>query len=298
MEPALWLAPFIAERQSRIFARQPSWFIRDHTNAPLPADRVTFGGWKQPPWYALDGTHPEVQTYLEELVHQLRREWGCTYFKLDANFWGAMHGGRFHDPKATRVEAYRRGMEAIRRGGGDAFLLGCNHPMWPSLGLIHGSRSSMDIEAKWDRLRSTSIENLRRLWQNGRIWWNDPDTVQFAGDLTPAELEFHLAVIRAAGGLIMSSDNLPQLTGAQFARLEKLVAQGPAPVEFDDAMQEGRAPGGEGAELCLLNWANSEARRSVHGPGARDFWTAGAVHGGEIAIPPHSARLLSFGRMK
>ena len=46
----------------------------------------------------------------------MRQEWGCTYFKLDANFWGAMHGGRFHDPKATRVEAYRRGMQAVLRG--------------------------------------------------------------------------------------------------------------------------------------------------------------------------------------
>ena len=45
----------------------------------------------------------------------MRRDWGCTYFKLDANFWGAMHGGRFHDAHATRVEAYRRGMDAIRR---------------------------------------------------------------------------------------------------------------------------------------------------------------------------------------
>jgi len=33
-------------------------------------------------------------------------------------------------------------MEAVRRGAGDAFLLGCNHPIWASLGLIHGSRSS------------------------------------------------------------------------------------------------------------------------------------------------------------
>ena len=27
--------------------------------------------------------------------------------------------GPFHDPKATRIEAYRRGMEAVRRGAGD-----------------------------------------------------------------------------------------------------------------------------------------------------------------------------------
>jgi alpha-galactosidase len=33
-------------------------------------------------------------------------------------------------------------MAAIRRGAGDAFLIGCNHPIWPSFGEVHGSRTS------------------------------------------------------------------------------------------------------------------------------------------------------------
>ncbi len=85
---------------------------------------------------SLDGTHPEVQRALRAACSgRCAQEWGCTYFKLDANFWGAIHGGRFHDPRATRIEAYRRGMQAILRGAGDSFILGCNHPIWPSLGL-------------------------------------------------------------------------------------------------------------------------------------------------------------------
>ena len=95
---------------------------------------------------------PKCRSISSRCSGRCASEWGCTYFKLDANFWGAMHGGRFHDPRATRVEAYRRGMEAIRRGAGDSFLLGCNHPIWPSAGLIHGSRSSNDIKRTWDRV--------------------------------------------------------------------------------------------------------------------------------------------------
>ena len=135
----------------------PDWFIKDADGAPLRSDRVTFGGWRRGPWYALDGTHPEVQSHLERVFRTMRNEWGCTYFKLDANFWGAMHGGRFHDARATRVEAYRRGMEAVLRGAGDSFILGCNHPIWPSLGLIHGSRSSNDIKRTWDRIKTTGM---------------------------------------------------------------------------------------------------------------------------------------------
>jgi alpha-galactosidase len=176
-QPAIWVAPFIAEEASHVFQQHRDWFVKDDRGAPLRSDRVTFGGWRHGPWYALDGTHPEVQRHFEQLFHTMRNAWGCTYFKLDANFWGAIHGGRFHDAHATRVDAYRRGMQAILRGAGDAFILGCNHPLWPSIGVVHGSRSSNDIKRAWDRVCSTARQNLRRNWQNGRLWWNDPDAI-------------------------------------------------------------------------------------------------------------------------
>ena len=40
---------------------------------PLSADKVTFRGWRRGPWYALDGTNPEVQKHLETLFRKLRR---------------------------------------------------------------------------------------------------------------------------------------------------------------------------------------------------------------------------------
>jgi alpha-galactosidase len=168
-EPAIWVAPFVAEKDSNVFKAHPDWFVTGADGRPLRSDLVTFGGWRRGPWYALDGTHPEAQAHLESVFRTMRTEWGCTYFKLDANFWGAIHGGRFHDPRATRVEAYRRGMEAVRRGAGDAFILGCNHPLWPSLGLVHGSRSSNDIKRTWARVKGTARQNLLRNWQNGRL---------------------------------------------------------------------------------------------------------------------------------
>ena len=104
-----------AVRRGRTVARLPSstrdWFVKDADGAPLRSDKVTFGGWRRGPWYALDGTHPGGAGALRATCSgPCGSEWGCTYFKLDANFWGAMHGGRFHDPRATRIEAYRRGM--------------------------------------------------------------------------------------------------------------------------------------------------------------------------------------------
>ena len=218
-QPAIWVAPFVAEEGSHLFQRHRDWFVKDGAGEPLRSDRVTFGGWRRGPWYALDGTNPDAQQHLERLFQTMRREWGCTYFKLDANFWGAIHGGRFHDPRATRIEAYRRGMQAIRRGAGDAFILGCNHPIWPSAGLIHGSRSSNDIRRTWDRIASTARQNLSRNWQNGRLWWNDPDAIVLSGPLTDEEARFHATAVFATGGMLLSGDDLTVLDEPRLAML-------------------------------------------------------------------------------
>ena len=298
-EPAIWVAPFVAEADSHLFQQHPEWFIKDDAGAPLRSDRVTFGGWRRGPWYAVDGTHPGAQAHLEHVFRSMREEWGCTYFKLDANFWGAMHGGRFHDPRATRIEAYRRGMEAIRRGAGDGFLLGCNHPIWPSVGLIHGSRSSNDIKRSWDRIASTARQNLSRNWQNARLWWNDPDAIVLAGELTDAECQFHATAIYATGGMLLSGDDLTKIPEPRAAILRKLLPPTGVAARFTDAdLRVGvvTLPGSQ--MLCLFNWDDTPAdiNAAVHGRRVRDFWSGDAVdhQNGRIALTlsPRSARLL------
>jgi alpha-galactosidase len=290
--------------------------MKDDHGAPLPSDKVTFGGWRKGPWYALDGTHPEARAHLENVFRVMRRDWGVTYFKLDANFWGAMPGGRLHDPAATRVEAYRRGMEAVRRGAGDAFILGCNHPLWPSLGLIHGSRSSNDISRRWARFQSTARENLRRGWQNGRLWWNDPDVVLLSPGRTstdgkqpadtPAlgdnEFSFHLAAIYASGGLLLSGDDLPHLPEARVAMLRKISPPlGRAATFADREMTVGVAPSPQGTQVFFFNWGDQPVSRSYRvaaGAAVKDFWTGEAIKttGGTLRVdemPPRSARIFT-----
>jgi alpha-galactosidase len=298
-EPAIWVAPFIAEAGSRLFKEHPDWFIKDDHGAPLSADRVTFGGWRRGPWYAIDGTHPEARRHLTAVFRTMRREWGCTYFKLDANFWGAMHGGRFADPNATRVEAYRRGMTAVLAGAGDAFILGCNHPLWPSLGLIDGSRSSNDIKRTWERIATTARQNLMRNWQNGTLWWNDPDAVVLTGDLPEEEFRFHASAIWATGGMILSGDDLTTISPARLAMLKRLQpASQPAHFE-DDSLQVGIRRVNGGVQAALLNWDDQPRALSVSLDGpcrVRELWTDADLgrRKGRIAItvPSHGGRVL------
>jgi alpha-galactosidase len=295
-EPAIWVAPFIAEKGSRVFREHPDWFVRDADGRPLPADQVTFGGWRRGPWYALDGTHPEARLHLETVFRTMREEWGCTYFKLDANFWGAMHGGRFHDPGATRIEAYRRGMESVRRGAGNAFLLGCNHPIWASLGLIHGSRSSNDIKRTWARIQGTARQNLLRNWQSGRLWWNDPDAVVLMGDLTEDEFLFHATAIYATGGMLLSGDDLTAITPARLALLRKLSPPTGVAARFaDDSFRAGEMALPGRRIFCLLNWSESPRTLSFSLPGphhVRELWTGTDLgrHGGGVVSAPVPGR--------
>lgn len=318
-EPAIWVAPFIASEDSHLFRQHPDWFVMDREGRPLRSDRVGFGGWRMGPWYVLDGTHPDALKHLEGLFRTLRNEWGCTYFKLDANYWGAIHGGRRHDPGATRVEAYRRGMKAILRGaGGDSFILGCNHPLWPSLGLIHGSRSSDDINRSWASFAKTGRENLLRAWQNGRLWWNDPDCAvlvnrtaakpsnasrrrKAAEPPTDAEYRFHATVLFAAGGLVLSGDDLTRISPEREAMLRKLLPPVASSAQFaDEALAVGVTRAPQRLFYCVFNWSDDPADHLITLPfrsQLTDYWTGTDLgrHEGTYQIKSlagHSAMLI------
>lgn len=276
-EPAIWVAPFICDSNSVVYKEHPDWLVKDATGKPLRSDLVTFGGWRLKPWYVLDGTNPAVQQHLEQMFRTMRQQWGCTYFKLDANFWGAIHGGTFYDKHATRVEAYRRGMEAILKGTGDAFILGCNHPLWPSLGLIHGSRSSMDIKRQWSTFERSGRENLYRAWQNGRLWWNDPDCLLLTGKMPDNEFRFHAALIYATGGMLLSGDDLTTISPERLNVLRKTVPPTAQAAAFEDGKFEvGRVAGPQGKYLVLLNWDSTAKTISASLDATYevvDYWT-------------------------
>jgi len=314
-EPAIWLAPFVASPESKLFHDHPDWFVKDAVGQPLCSDKVGFGGWRLGPWYVLDGTHPEAQKYLEKVFRTMRDEWGCTYFKLDANYWGALSHGHFYDAKATRIEAYRRGMAAALRGAGGAFILGCNHPIWPSLGLLDGARSSTDMSRDWKSICAAGRQNLLRGWENGRFWWNDPDCALLspgkgkdiggktsdATGLPPNEVMFHATTVHASGGMMLNGDDLPTLAAERLTMLKKLMPPTGRAASFDDeTLSVGRTPNGGGEYIYLFNWGEISVDRVVllpHRVGLKNYWTGESLgeHESEYrvtSLAPHTALML------
>ncbi|GLR04209.1 alpha-galactosidase [Vibrio hyugaensis] len=225
-KPAIWMAPFIAQPESEIFKKHPEWFVRHEDGDLLKAEDVTYGGWRCTPWYILDTSNPEVQDHLTYVVSVMREEWGVELFKLDANYWGTLKGKRSQSG-VTGVEAYRMGMEAIAKGAGDTWLLGCNAPMWPSLGLVDAMRVSDDVERHSHRFEQIAKETFFRSWQHRKLWQIDPDCATFTSLPNQAasreDYQFHRNALLACGGLLLSGDPLPEITSFASKTLSKLM---------------------------------------------------------------------------
>ncbi len=209
--PAIWLAPFIAQPESHVFQMNPDWFVRIEGGGLLKAEEVTYGGWRCTPWYILDTTNPSVQAHLASLSRYMHQRWGIELFKLDANYWGTLRGKR-HQAGVTGVEAYRMGLQALISGAPNAKFIGCNAPMWPSLGLVDAMRVSDDVERHGDRFIQIARETFFRSWQHNKLWWIDPDCVTLTSlphqQACESEYDFHRTAMLASSGVLMSGDPL------------------------------------------------------------------------------------------
>ena len=166
--PALWTAPYVVEKDAPLAQAHPEWMARNRDGEL----QEYMGG------AVLDTTFPEVCDYLEELYRKLTFDWGFHYHKFD--FMRGIFNDpaiRFHDPTATRLEAYRLGLQAIRRGAGpDAHLNVCGGHFGGSLGIADSQRSGSDVRGTWEIMKPRMKQNLLRTWMS-RLWQVDPDAM-------------------------------------------------------------------------------------------------------------------------
>lgn len=222
--PGLWLAPFVAQADSVLFREHPDWMVHNDEGAPLAWEV----DWAEPkvPWYALDGSHPEVQAWLTGLFATLRRM-GFGYFKLDFLFLGMLRGQRARP--GSRVEAYRKGLAAIRAGARDAYLLGCTAPYPPTVGLVDGLRVSHDVFPGGE-FRQTLAEAVReshqRWWAHGKLWNADHDVavIRDMEGSTAGLAALSAGSVTLSGGAWFTSDPLDELMSDRLALLERELA--------------------------------------------------------------------------
>lgn len=320
--PGLWLAPFLLSARSHTFAEHPDWVVRDERGEPLKA----IDNWGSAN-YAVDTSHPAVMDWLEHVLHTVCDDWGYEYLKLDFLYAAAMRGQR-HDPNVTAVQAYRRGMERIRRIVGDRFVLGCGAPLLPSVGIVDGMRIGSDVAAYWGRegnsdgpaLRNAVRATLSRMWMHGHWWANDPDCVVVrASDtqLSLAEVQAWAGVVALSGGMVFVGDDVSRVAPERLALLARLLPpsgqaaqSGPPLVGLMAERLHLRVerPWGDWSVIGIANWSDDsvavcfDPSEFVLPSGAVhvvDQWT-GAYLGAHTQplelgdLPPHGLRLLSI----
>ena len=224
---AIWIAPFICSTESSIFKNHQDWLVKDKNGNPLCSSTVTYEGWREAPWYMLDFSNPEVCEYIYNVVTFFYKKLNITYFKLDALYWGAIKGSYFKYNQ-TRIQNYRKCLEIFRKATDNkAYILGCNAPMWPSIGLVHGMRCADDVERNKQRYTLNFHVLLHRLWMSRMLWHIDPDCICIK-DITnqscsPEIYNYHFSGMQLFTDIIMLGDPLSSYSEEDKLKIEKLI---------------------------------------------------------------------------
>jgi len=309
--PGVWLAPFIAQPDSKLAREHGDWFIRSldlsgftnltglgFSNAGFVFNQFCRG---------LDTTHPAVQDFTRSLISKAVNEWGYPYLKLDFLYAAALKGKRY-DSTVTRAQALRKGLEIIREAAGEkTFLLGCGCPLGSAVGIVDAMRISADVAPDWkpkyfglslpfrDEKGMPSAENairntMTRAPLHKRWWLNDPDCL-LAGESTNLNLDKVQAlasVIALSGGMFMVSDDMTTLSDERRKMIEKVMPLGDtrrgepsARSHIKDWLErempehlEVKMNGavGEWKVIGLFNWSERKTKKQLSVEGESHVW--------------------------
>jgi alpha-galactosidase len=305
----VWTAPFLVSEVSELAADAPDdWFVFDPTTGRRAVDprQVVFG-----PMHILDASNPAVRDHLRDTFRKLYEQ-GVRYFKADFLYAGGYPG----------IGALRAGMEAIREGIGDAYLLACGAPLLPVVGLADGCRIGPDTATPFydfdaggarptifaDEVTAVA-RNVGALTHWAARFQIDPDVALVGGNLELEQGRQLVTIAALAGGPFFASDDLRQLPPERLALLTNpevlALAGGPPAVPDWEPDDRNRPPGQwrRGDVVAVFNWSEVGVEAAVRAPGAtgaRDLWAGRDLpdfrDGSPLEVPAQGVRLLRLFR--
>lgn len=251
LRPGLWLAPYVISEPTEVFQKHPEWLLR-HSDGrlmrvgPWPSEDTEWARNEKPKRYGLDITHPGAAAWLHTLFDTAANQWGYEMFKIDFVAWSLLSAHHYYDKTATPAQAYRKGMDIIRRAiGPDRHLNDCG-PGPVSVGLMDSMRIDCDqnygyAKAAWQQYfpdsSSSASAAAKRYYFHQRTWINDADHVCLH-NLSIPQSQAAASIIALSGGNIISGDRLPDLDPVRLEILKKIypsAGQAGRPVDLFDS---------------------------------------------------------------
>ena len=220
----IWLAPFVAEKNSRLFTERPDLFRRGEDGKPI----LCGSNWSG--FYALDLENAEAKNYIKRcLAHYVKT--GFDFFKLDFLYAACLPTY----PGKTRARAASDAFAFLRECLGDKLILGCGAPLFPAAGKFDYMRIGPDVSLKFDDVwymrfmhreristKVTLQNTVYRSFLDGALFGCDPDVFLLRDEnlgLSRARREALLTLNALFGRLLMTSDNI---AGYDFEKRETL----------------------------------------------------------------------------
>jgi hypothetical protein len=235
LRPGIWLAPYVISEPTDVYQRHSEWLLRK-----LDGTLKRVGPWsnedsesakrENPKRYCLDITHPGAAAWLYELFDTVGNKWGYELIKIDFVDWSLLSAERYHDSSVTRAEAYRKGVEIMRKAIGlKCHLLDCG-PGPVSVGMLDSMRIELDQPpVNWKQYflgsASTAPAAAKRYYFHKRTWINDADHVCL-GLLTVSQAQAAATLVALSGGNMISGDRLPDLDPVRLEILKKVFPSG------------------------------------------------------------------------
>jgi len=209
----VWLAPFVAEKESRLYKEKYGWIKKDEHGNPVAAG----GNWSGQ--YSLDLENPEVIEYIKAFL-KYYMELGFDFFKLDFLYGSSIVVPEGYSRCQYQYKAYKLLKDTLK----GKIILGCGANIVNSIDNFDYLRIGTDVSLSWDdkvymRLfhrerpsTKTTLQNtIFRSLFNDRFFANDPDVFLLRDDniqLSP-EQKHALAIINSLfSGVLMTSDDI------------------------------------------------------------------------------------------
>jgi Melibiase len=319
----LWISPTDVADTSEFYQQHSDWMLKGEDGQ----NKVNWKWfWKpNPNCYQLDTTRPEAFDHVADVFKQLVAE-DVSYFKID--FIGSQGKESFvpYDPKYTRGwSVFRRAMQAVRAGAGEAWVRYCQAPPLMSVGVADGAYGGDDTaDAGQPGMFRVLRDNAKILatsyWLNDRIYHREVCDMSMRMHATVEEARVRAAMMTLANTSISWSDELTYLPPSRIRMMQQCMPAGnPAmrPVDlFDrDIPSVWHIKAKNDADswdvVGLFNFNDKVEARSVRfdqlglDPNAQyavfEFWEEKFIGllktGVELNLPPESSRILSIRRV-